>query len=134
MRPALFLLLIAFLYSCVPEDDLETGDPRDKFTGTWRFTETQVAKSADAVSFSVTITYDPSNTSQVLLKNFSNIGAQYAPYGIVTTSRITIPSQEGAPGFMVSGSGTLSGSNRMEWEYTTIAGSNMESYSAVASK
>ena len=134
IRSVFYLLIITFMAACVPEDNVDTGDVRDKFTGTWRFTETPVAKSPDAISFTVTISYDPNNSSQVLLRNFANIGGQYAPYGIVTSSRITIPLQEVAPGFMLSGSGTLSGSNSMDWEYTTIAGGDKESFTAVASK
>lgn len=120
--------------ACVPEDDIDTGDPRDKFTGTWRFTETQIVKSPDAISFTVTISYDPNNTSQVLLRNFAQIGGQFAPYGIVTSNRITIPLQEVGQEFMISGSGTLSGSSQMDWEYTTVAGGDKESFTAVASK
>ena len=134
IRPIIFLLLIACISSCEPEDDIDTGDLRDKFTGTWRFTETPVVKSPDAISFTVTINYDPDNSSQVLLRNFAQLGGQYAPYGIVTSNRITIPSQEVIPGFIVSGKGSLTGSNSMDWEYTTIAGGDMESFTAVASR
>ena len=134
IRPALFLLLITCISACEPEDDIDTGDLRDKYTGTWRFTESPVVKSPDAISFTVTINYDPDNSSQVLLRNFAQLGGQYAPYGIVTSNRITIPSQEVEQGFMISGTGTLSGSNTMNWEYSTIAGGDMESFTAVASK
>lgn len=130
----MYLLIITSMAACVPEDDVDTGDPRDKFTGTWRFTETQIVKSPDAISFTVTISYDPNNTSQVLLRNFAQIGGQFAPYGIVTSNRITIPLQEVGQEFMISGSGTLSGSSQMDWEYTTVAGGDKESFTAVASK
>ena len=131
----MYLLLITFLSGCVPDEDVEPGgDLRDKFTGTWNFTETPAARSPDAISFTVTIIYDQANTSQVLLRNFAQLGGKYAPYGIVTSNRITIPSQEVDPGFLLSGTGTLSGTNRMEWTYTTIAGGDMESYTAVATK
>ncbi len=130
----MYLLLIASLAACVPEDNIDTGDPRDNFTGTWRFSETPVAKSPDGISFTVTISYDPNNSAQVLLRNFAQIGGQFSPYGIVTNNRITIPSQEVGQGFMISGSGTLSGSTQMDWEYITIAGGDKESFTAVASK
>ena len=133
IRPALFLLLITFISACVPEDDIEPGDLRDKFTGTWRFTETLVVKSQDGIGFTVTITKDPDNSSQVLLRNFAQLGGLYAPYGIVTSSRITIPSQD-LDGFVISGSGTLAGTDNMNWEYTTIAGGDKESFTAVANR
>ena len=135
IRPALLLLIITSLSACVPDEEVDPGgDARDKFTGTWNFTETPAAKSPDAISFPVTIIYDQNNTAQVLLRNFAQLGGKFAPYGIVTSNRITIPSQEADPGFLISGTGTLSATNRMEWTYTTIAGGNMESFTAVATK
>lgn len=128
--------LLGMMVSCVPEGDLDpdSDDERDKFIGTWRFDETPASREVDAISFTVTISYDPSNTSQVLLKNFAQIGGQYSAYGIVTNNRITIPSQEITSGFRVSGSGTMSNLSTMNWEYTIIAGSDMESFTAVAIK
>ncbi|MDY0101798.1 MAG: hypothetical protein RBS07_02610 [Lentimicrobium sp.] len=122
--------------SCLPDEDLnpDNGDIREKFIGTWRFIETPVTRGVDAVSYTVTIIYDQDNSSQVLLKNFAQVGGQYSAYGIVTNDRITIPSQEVAQGFTVSGTGTFSGSTSMDWEYTTIAGSTMESFTATATK
>jgi hypothetical protein len=134
LRPALLLLIVTCISACEPEDDIDTGDPRNTFTGTWRFTETPAAKNPDVISFTVTISNDPDNSSQVLLRNFAQLGGQYSPFGIVTSNRITIPSQEVTPGFIVSGKGTLSGTNNMDWEYTTIAGGEMESFTAVASR
>jgi len=130
-----FLMLVPLLNSCEPEDDLgpDTGDPRDKFLGTWSFNESPASRDIDA-SYSVTITYDASNSSQVLLRNFASAGGQYSAYGIVTSSRITVPSQEMAPGFIVEGSGTMSSLSAMDWEYTIIAGGDQESFTAFASK
>lgn len=138
-RPAyslyfLFLLLLATI-SCVPEDDLgpDTGDPRDKFIGSWLFNETPAARNIDA-TFTVTISYDAGNSSQVMLRNFAQAGGMYSAYGIVTSNRITVPEQEMAPGFIVEGSGTMSTTTSMDWEYTITAGGDMESFTATASK
>ncbi len=136
LKGSVFMLLVLFMGSCLPDEDLDpnAGDIREKFVGTWRFTETPIGRALDAVSYTVTISYDPGNSSQVLLKNFAQVGGQYSAYGIVTNNRITIPSQELAQGFTVSGTGTMAGSTSMDWEYTTIAGSTMESFTAVATK
>jgi hypothetical protein len=130
-----FLLLIPFAVSCVPEDDLgpDTGDPRDKFIGSWMFNETPAVRNIDA-SFTVTISYDESNSSRVKLRNFANAGGQYSAYGIVTSNRITVPEQDMATGFTVEGSGTMSTTTSMDWEYTITAGGDMESYTATATK
>jgi hypothetical protein len=132
----LITFLLGVMVSCVPEGDLDpdSDDDRDKFVGTWRFDETKVSRSVDAINYTVTISYDPGNTSQVLLRNFANVGGSYSAYGIVTSNRITIPSQEITSGFRVSGSGTMSNLSTMSWEYTIIAGSDMESFTAVATK
>jgi hypothetical protein len=139
-RPAnslysLFLLMVLAITSCVPEDDLgpDTGDPRDKFLGSWLFNETPGARNIDA-TYTVTISYDAGNSSQVMLRNFARAGGQYSAYGIVTSNRITIPTQEMAPGFIVEGSGTMSTTTKMNWEYTITAGGDMESFTATASK
>ncbi|MBW6492273.1 MAG: hypothetical protein K0B15_13895 [Lentimicrobium sp.] len=128
--------LVLIMAGCLPEDDLDpiTGDIRDKFLGTWRFTEKQIERGTDDISFSVTISYDPGNSAQVLLRNFAQLGNQYSAYGIVTGNRITIPTQEVSPGFEVSGTGTMSTINNMNWEYTTTAGGDQVSYTAKAVK
>lgn len=136
LKGSALILLVLFMASCLPDEDLnpDAGDIREEFVGTWRFTETPIGRAVDAVSYTVTISYDQSNSSQVLLKNFAQVGGQFSAYGIVTNNRITIPSQEVAQGFTVSGTGTMSESTSMDWEYTTIAGSTMESFTAVATK
>jgi hypothetical protein len=136
LRGPILLLMVLFMASCLPDEDLDPddGDIRQKFVGTWRFTETPIGREVEVTSYTVTISYDPGNSSQVLLRNFALIGGTYSAYGIVTNNRITIPSQEVAPGSTVSGSGTMSGSTNMDWEYTTIIGSTMESFTAVATK
>ncbi len=139
-RPAkslyiLYLFTILSAVSCVPEDTLgpDTGDPRDKFIGSWTFNETPAARGIDA-TYTVTISNDAGNSSQVMLRNFASAGGMYSAYGIVTSNRITIPSQEMAPGFIIEGSGTMSTTTSMDWEYTITAGGDMDSFTATASK
>lgn len=133
-RPAfLFILFLLLLNSCTIDDvvDPQTGDDRDKYTGTWLFSETPAARS---ISYSVYITNDPSNSVQVLLRNMGNLGGSVSAYGIATSTRIVIPSQEAYDGVIIEGSGTVSGTNMMQWEYTITAGGDIESYSALATK
>lgn len=129
------LFILPLFVSCVPDDELgpDTGDPRDKFIGSWHFNESPAVRDLDA-SYTVTISYDESNSSQVLLRNFANAGGMYSAYGIVTSNSITVPSQEMATGFVVEGSGTMSTLSAMDWEYTITAGGDIENYTASASK
>jgi hypothetical protein len=123
--------LTLFLASCTLDEDLGpiTGDDRDKFTGTWMFSESPAARS---ISYSVTISNDPSNSSQVLLKNFGNMGHSYSAYGIVTSKAIYIPSQEMSDGLFVEGNGTLISTDNMSWTYNIEGGGDSEDYEATA--
>jgi hypothetical protein len=132
----LIIILLALLLPVFPSCELdEDGDPsgdlREKFTGTWRFNESEV-KSTLAF-YNVLISIDPGNSSQVLLRNFANIGNFHSAYGIVTTNRITIPQQTIAS-LVVSGTGNLINNSRMEWTYSVNDGADLISYSAVAEK
>ncbi|MBK6345618.1 MAG: hypothetical protein IPF68_06715 [Bacteroidales bacterium] len=129
----ILVLLVPFVISCLPDDELgpDTGDPRDKFTGSWNFNETPAARG---ISYPVNITYDDNNSSRVYLSNFARAGSGFLAYGIVTSNRITVPYQETAPGFYVEGSGTMSTVDAMDWEYSYSAGGDMESFTAYATK
>ncbi len=133
LRITLSLALLVFMTSCELDEPLEPigADSRDKFTGTWLFSEAPAARS---ISYSVTITKDPSNSSQVILKNLGNFGNSYSAYGIVTTSRIVVPSQEIYPGMSIDGDGSMSSNSQMEWSYSIEGGGELEEYVATATK
>lgn len=130
LNKLLLLTLVLVMSACTLDEDLDPldpGDDRDKFTGSWIFSETIIRST----SYQVTISNDPSNSSQVRLSNLGNIGG--SAYGIVTSSRITVPSQE-VSGMVLEGSGTLTSENEMEWEYTVTADGNQDVCTAVATK
>lgn len=130
------ILMAAFIQSCVPEDTItpDTGDDRDKFTGTWLVIENS-KKSSLSVTYTVVISLDPSNSSQVLLSNFGNPGSGSDPaYGIVTTSSINVPSQSTSTDWIVDGTGTLANSTTMSWTYSITAGGDKIDYQATATK
>ena len=129
----MLVLLIPFVISCLPDDELgpDTGDPRDKFIGSWNFNETPAARG---FSYPVNITYDENNSSRVYLSNLARAGSNYLAYGIVTANKITVPYQETAPGFFVEGSGTMSTVDAMDWVYSYSAGGDTESFTAYATK
>ncbi len=129
----LVVLATAFLTSCTLEEDLDpiSDDARDKFIDTWMFYENEAVRAS---SYSVNITKDPGNSAQVLLKNFGNMGHAYSAYGIVTTSRIEVPSQEIYSGIIIEGTGRLISTDEMEWEYTITGGGELEAYTATATR
>lgn len=129
----LSLILLVFMTSCAIEEDVDPdgNDVRDKFTGTWMFSESPAKKSS---SYTVTITNDATNSSQVILRNMANFGSSRSAYGVVTSSRIVIPSQEISAGMTIEGTGTMTSSTRMTWTYTIIGGGDSNDYTAVATK
>jgi hypothetical protein len=130
------MLMVSFMQSCAPSDTVtpDTGDVRDKYTGTWLFLE-DTPKSSLSSSFMVVITRDPSNSGQVLLSNFGNPGPGINPaYGIATAGSITVPSQYMASDWMVDGSGSLRNAGIMDWTYSITAGGDHTAYHAIATK
>lgn len=127
------VIITLYLTSCTLDEDMGpiSGDDRDKYTGTWLFSESPAARS---ISYSVTISNDPSNSAQVLLKNFGNMGNSYSAYGIVTSSYINIPSQEMSDGLFIEGQGSLTSTNTMSWTYTIEGGGDSQNYEATASR
>ncbi|HPT13323.1 MAG TPA: hypothetical protein PK796_00940 [Bacteroidales bacterium] len=134
----LFLIFSAAMLFAVSCEDIDnpddTGDPRDKMTGTWQFIENSV-KSTRSLSYVVTITKDPDNSSQVILKNFGNPGtSDIQSVGITTSSQIVVTEQTLSNGWVVEGSGKLDGTETMNWTYSIIVGGDLEQYTAVATK
>jgi len=131
----LLLLVMMAITSCeIAEDEPGSDDPRDKMTGTWQFSENSV-KSTRSISYTVNITKDPDNSSQVILENLGNPGSfDIHSSGIVTSSQIVVSEQTLSNGWVIEGSGKLVSSGTMNWTYSLIAGGDIEEYTAVATK
>ena len=136
---SLFLaaLTVLFISACEPVDgDPVSDDPRDAYVGEWQFIES--FKSTEGQSYIVTITKDPSNSSQVFLANFGNPGSNevYA-VGLVTSSQLVISQQKLVNGtWIVQGSGSFSNTSKtaMNWAFSITAGGSKDDYTATATK
>jgi hypothetical protein len=125
---AIYVLIIS---GCEPDNtDGPDTDVRDKYLGTWIFTEGSANRGINA-TYTVVISKDPSNSSQVLLSNFGGSGVNNT-YGIATSSRITIPLQTIDSDWVVDGSGSLTNSSTMSWTYSINDGSDKTDYIATA--
>lgn len=103
-----------------------SGDPREKFLGSWKVTET-----CSRMNYNVTISDDPQNSAQVLIENFGNPGTGYAPaVALVTGNSIYVSNQTIGSGWSVSGSGTMNDSGRIDWSYSLVINGNTQSCSA----
>lgn len=129
-RLTFFFITLVGIISCLPEDTNDLIDDRDQFLGTWNVSES-CAKDA----YSVNIVKDPSNSSQVLIKNFWNTGncTDYT-YAIVAGSSLYITKQSiCSNSFEVDGNGTLN-KQKINLEYSINDGADLYTCSATYSK
>ncbi|MBN3035267.1 MAG: hypothetical protein JW861_06750 [Bacteroidales bacterium] len=129
----LSMMMTLFMGSCTTDEnnDVTPADDRDQFLGSWNVNET-----CQRDAYSVEIIRDPSNSSQVIIRNFWLIGYnEKAPYAIVAGSSIVIPEQTMCDNNSneVSGSGTLD-KNRITWNYTVNDGADLWTCSATYEK
>ncbi len=116
------LIIVMGFLSCNPDDDtlVDPGDDRDKFLGSWAVNE-----SCFKANYSVTISADPNNSAQVLLKNFGNPGPNYNPAtGLVAGTKIFVANQLIGDGWTINGTGTLQGNDIINWTYTLVIAGN----------
>lgn len=80
------------LFSCTTEDPLlDNSDSRDKFAGTWQCKENSRINGTS--SFTVIISKDSSNSSQVKIANFYMYGLSEHAIANVSGRNISIPKQ-----------------------------------------
>ncbi len=133
----LFLALI--VTSCAdnksddPSSPEPTSDARDKFVAYWNVNETSALTGPN--SHTVNIVKSTTNSSEVLLNNFS--GLSLSARASINNNILTIPYQSiGSPnsiGF-TQGSGTLTSATSISFNYTTTIGNSRDSSTAVYTK
>jgi hypothetical protein len=140
MKNYLNLLAVVLLFLLASSCDTtntegpETGDDRDKYVGTWLFIENSSTRQPNS-TYTAVISKDPSNSSQVLISNFTGVGSGSTDaYGIVTSTSISVPQQNIATDYKVEGFGNSSTSTKMNWTYSVTAGGTKDDYSATATK
>lgn len=132
----LLFVLASFLHSCDTDEDINepTADPRDKFVGAWNCQETSSINKKGSSSYTVNISLNPNNSSQILLENFYQLGFGIKLYAIVANNNATIPEQT-TSGFAVKGSGNYNTStDKINWTYYVNDGADIDSCTAVYSK
>jgi hypothetical protein len=136
MKKQKFMMLFAFvallgLWACEEDTVDPTANPRDQFTGTW-VCKDQPTKNGLA-TYTVTISADPNNEDQVIVKNYFQLGSDALPYAIVSGTSIEIPSQLTCSdnSWTVSAHGTLTKSTEIQWD---VYDANDLSYTATFTK
>ncbi|MEI8201539.1 MAG: hypothetical protein WCH34_00890 [Bacteroidota bacterium] len=128
----IFFLFVVVLTSCKtdPNTTNPTADDRDKYVGNWTCVETPAAK----VSFSVSISKNPGNSSEVLISNFNLLGVDVKPYATVSGTTLTIPTQWVCSNTTkLYGNGILVNDAKINLQYTVID-TDSASYNATYTK
>lgn len=116
-----------------PSSPEPTSDARDKFVAYWNVNETSALTGPN--SHTVNIVKSTTNSSEVLLNNFS--GLSLSARASINNNILTIPYQSiGSPnsiGF-TQGSGTLTSATSISFNYTTTIGNSRDSSTAVYTK
>ncbi|MCB0431265.1 MAG: hypothetical protein H6585_00910 [Flavobacteriales bacterium] len=136
-RPALWLILIlaAALQSCQPEDnnpDNGSTDNRDKFTGTWHVSENSQVYGTSA--YDINLLKKGSDTLMTI-ENFYNLNFSNKVTVSLNGSgtAFNIPVQV-VSGHTISGSGQVTGSSSIHWNYTVNDGGGDDIVTANYSK
>jgi len=142
MKKNIFYIIIIFslsttLYSCGPgpdnDDPQPIGDAREKFVEQWTCSEQ--SKLNGASSFTVTISLNSSNSTQIYLTNFYQLGGSQKVYGIVTDNSVTLANQTVNGILVKSGNGTItSNNNQINWNYRMDDGADIDTCTAVFTK
>ena len=130
------IMFISLINSCdtTNSEGPDTNDDRDKYVGTWLFAESSSSRGPNS-TYTAVISKDPSNSSQVLISNFTGFGSGSSDAsGIVTSSSISVTQQNIATDYVVEGFGSLSTSSKMNWTYSVTAGGTKDVYTAIATK
>lgn len=126
LLPVIFLFGLLLIGSCnvTPDDDT---DDIEKFLGTWKVND-QDAR----LNYNVSIIANPSNSAEILLNNFANLGS--SAVGLVVGNSVVIDSQPLGSGYSVSGSGSYINKGKLEFNFDLNDGIDTDSRVAVFTK
>ncbi|MFO7977135.1 MAG: hypothetical protein R6U64_00630 [Bacteroidales bacterium] len=131
----LLLLPLAFslflMQGCIDElGEDPFADPMEKFLGTWNVEESSTIYG-DGFVYTVSITPNPQNSSEVLISNFYYQGDNVQARALIAGNVITIIEQSICDdSIIVKGSGTWI-SGRINLQYTANTGADLDEVSAV---
>lgn len=130
-RILLAVLPIAFVaFSCQPEEEGPVDD-RDKFVDVWQCVEQ--SSQIGQTTYDVHINLSGTNSSQVLMENFYNVGFSFKAVANVSGSNLTL-NQQTYNASQLQGSGAMSGNNTINLNYTVNDGSAIDTCTAVLTR
>ena len=126
------LLVVALFQGCTTEDPSPSpSDPRSAFVGTW-----SVDEQGNKLTYEVTISLDPSSSSQVVISNFANAGPSSNPARAeVSGNNIFLNADQViGDGWTINGGGLMNSSTKITWAYTLDDGATLHNLTAVYTK
>ena len=129
----LFLAMLPvafFAISCQPEETGPTDD-RDKFVDVWQCVEQ--SSQINQTTYDVHINLSTTNTAQVLLENFYNVGFSFKAVATVSGSNLTLANQT-YNGSQLVGNGSMNGNNSINMSYTVNDGSAIDTCTATLTR
>jgi len=124
VKTTLFLAFLLVFQACAVEDDNNTADPIDKFLGTWN-----VSDQPGRINYTVSIVKNPSQSVNVLLNNFADMGE--SANGLVVGNTIVIDKQDVGNDFQSNGTGTYESANQLVFIYILDDGIDQENRKAI---
>ncbi len=118
--------ILIMLQSCAITDNGPTDDIT-KYVGTW-----SVSDQSARLNYSVTITANPSNSSEILLSNFADLGNTAT--ALVVGNSVEIDNQSLGSDYTVQGSGSYISDKKLEFSFTLNDGIDTESRTATFTK
>ncbi|MBN1118937.1 MAG: hypothetical protein JXA77_17130 [Bacteroidales bacterium] len=124
-----FILLFTFIFNISCEDLLDTNSKSiiEKIEGTWKCEESSSLFKSTQDFYTVYISPSASDSTQVLISNFYDLGSGVEAVGRVTGTNISLATQTLLGGFKIRGSGTISeNAQQINWTYYVDDGSGEE--------
>jgi hypothetical protein len=127
----LLLAAAVIIPGCADEDPVTPSDDRDKLVDGWTCNETST--QAGSSTYTILISKSTTNTAEVLLENFYDIGNQHKARVSVSGNTLTIP-QQLLNGNQLNGSGAMSGNNAFTLTYYINNGSSIDTCTATCTR
>ncbi|MBC8319137.1 MAG: hypothetical protein H8E34_00275, partial [Bacteroidetes bacterium] len=105
----------------------DESDDIAKYIGTWNVND-QPAR----LNYTVTIVANPSNTAEILLNNFADLGS--TAVGLVVGKSVVIDNQSLSSEYSVNGIGSFVNNTKLEFNFELNDGIDIESRIAIFSK
>lgn len=112
--------------SCKKDEPNEVVDSRDVFAGTWNVSDHQISKA----NYQVRIYKDENNSDKVWLINFH--GTTDTAFAYISNKEITLSPQEMSTTHLhTGGSGLMTGTTKIDFEYYINDGAQQDTITAV---